>query len=249
MEKGPHISIKAETIFDLGSFHVTNSYIASVIVILVFTVIAVYYRAQIDKTVRGKAYYLFHFMFRSFFNFFKTVIGDKISFLFPLLGSLFFYIILSNWFGLLPGVGSLLIKVTEGHEKVMVPLFRGTTTDLNATIILAIISVISIQYYGVKELGVRGYLGKFFNFRDPISFFVGILEVVSEFSKIISFSFRLFGNIFAGEVILVIIAFLIPVLVSFPFLMLEIFVGFIQGFVFAMLTAVFISLATTKANH
>ena len=249
MEKTPHISIKAEPIFDFFGIHVTNSYLASLVVILTFFLVAFYYSSQISKTERPRLFYLFHFMFRSFYNFFKTVAGDKITFLFPLLGSLFFYILLSNWFGLLPGVGSILVKVVEDHEVVFVPLLRGTTADLNTTVALAIVAVFSIQYYSIKYLGFKGYITKFINISNPISFFVGILEIVSEFSKIISFSFRLFGNIFAGEVILIIITFLIPFFVSFPFLVLEVFVGFIQGFVFAMLTAVFISLATTRAHH
>ena len=149
--------------------------------------------------------------------------------------------ILKNWFGLLPGVGSFLIKVVEEHGEVFIPLLRGNNADLNTTLALAIISVVSIQFFSIKYLGIKKYLHKFFNFSDPISFFVGILDILSEFSKVLSFAFRLFGNIFAGEVLLTIVAFLVPVLASFPFIGLEIFVGFVQALVFSMLTAVFIS--------
>lgn len=248
MSKGPHISIKPETLFSIGDFYVTNTYLTSLIVIACFLAIAIFYQSQIRKTKKPLFFYLIHFILRSIYNFFQTVVGEKMNILFPLLGSLFLYILLLNWFGLLPGVGSILIKIKEGHEYVLAPILRGNTTDLNTTIALAIVAVVSTQYYGVKELGIFGYLGKFFNFKSPITIFTGILELVSEFSRIISFAFRLFGNIFAGEVILAIIAFLIPVFVSFPFLVLEIFVGFIQAFVFAMLTAVFINLATIKAH-
>ncbi len=247
--KGPHISIKSETLFTLSNFHVTNTYVSSLIIIVLFLFLAVYYRSQITKNNKSKLFYLLHFAFQGIYTFFKTVVGDRISILFTLVGSLFVYIMLSNWFGLLPGVGSVLIRIGEGRVHESVPLLRGSTTDLNVTLALAFIAFFSIQYYGFKELGVRGYLGKFFNFSNPISFVVGILEVISEFSRIISFSFRLFGNIFAGEVMIAIIAFLVPVLASFPFLILEVFVGFIQGFVFAMLTAVFINLAVQKAEH
>jgi len=248
MDKGPHISIRPETIFSIGGFHVTNTYLTSLIVMILFIGLAFFYRNQINKTQKSTLFYLIQFIIKSLYSFFKTVVGDRIDYLFPLLGSLFLYILLLNWFGLLPGVGSILIKVREGSEYVLAPLFRGNTTDLNTTLVLALVAFCSIQFLGIKELGVRGYLGKFFNFSSPISVFTGLLELVSEFSRIISFAFRLFGNIFAGEVILAIIAFLVPVLASFPFLLLEIFVGFIQAFVFAMLTAVFINLAVVKAH-
>jgi F-type H+-transporting ATPase subunit a len=105
---------------------------------------------------------------------------------------------------------------------------------------------VAIQYYGFKYLGWN-YLKKYINFTNPIMFFIGILEIVSELSKVMSFSFRLFGNIFAGEVLLLVVATLVPVLASTPFLFLEVFVGLIQALVFSMLTAVFLSAAT--ANH
>lgn len=246
--KGPHISIKAETLLTFQNLHITNTYVSSIIVIIVFLLLALHYQSQAGKVNKSKLYYILQFTFQGIHSFFKTVLGDKIEPVYPLIGSLFLYIMLSNWFGLLPGVGSVLINV-GAHEKEFIPLLRGSTTDLNVTLALALVAFFSIQYNGFKYLGVRGYLGKFFNFSNPISFIIGILEVISEFSRIISFSFRLFGNIFAGEVMLAIIAFLVPVLASFPFLVLEVFVGFIQGFVFAMLTAVFINLAIQKAEH
>ena len=177
---------------------------------------------------------------------FRSVLGDKIDKFFPILFSFFFYILLQNWFGLLPGIGSILIRITEGHEQILVPLFRGNNADLNTTLGLALISVSLIQYYSIKYMGIKGYLKKFLNFTNPIMFFLGILEIISEISKVVSFAFRLFGNIFAGEVLLTIIAFLVPVLASFPFILLEIFVGLIQALVFAMLTTVFISNAIAE---
>ena len=158
------------------------------------------------------------------------------------------FILFQNWFGLLPGVGSILIGVAEGHEVHTVPLLRANNADLNATLSLGIISVLLTQIFGIKFLGFKTYIKKFINFSNPISFFTGILEIISEFSKVISFSFRLFGNIFAGEVLLAIIAFLIPILASFPFLLLELFVGLVQALVFSMLSAVFLSVAISKEH-
>ena len=240
----PHISIKAQIIFHLLGFGITNSMIASAIVFLLTILIALYYKSQSTLKRKGNFYYLVKFFVKSIYDLFYSVLGDKTTVLFPLLFAFFFYILLQNWFGLLPGVGSLLIKVKEGYEKV--PLLRANTADLNTTIALAIISVFSIQYFAIKYLGIKKYLHKFFNFSNPIMFFVGILDILSEFSKVLSFAFRLFGNIFAGEVLLTIVAFLVPVLASFPFIALEIFVGFIQALVFSMLTAVFISNAVVE---
>ena len=249
MRESPHISIKSEHIFDFFGFSLTNSYLAAIIVIILFFFLALYYSVQVKRTKKTNFFYFIHFTFKAIYNFFQNVVGERIGLLFPLLGSLFFYILLLNWFGLLPGVGSILIRIIEiGGKHSYVPLLRGNTTDLNTTLALALIAFIVIQYYGMKELGVTRYLTKFFNFSNPISFFTGLLEVVSEFSKVLSFSFRLFGNIFAGEVLLVIIAFLMPILASFPFLLLETFVGLVQAIVFSMLTAVFILNATAKSH-
>ena len=135
-------------------------------------------------------------------------------------------------------------EVIENNTHVVkAPIFRPGSADLNTTLALAIVSVIVTQIFGLMALKFS-YLKKFFNFSSPIDFFVGILEIISEFAKIISFAFRLFGNIFAGEVLLVVIAFLIPVVLPMPFYGLELFVGFIQALVFAMLSLVFFNMAT-----
>jgi F-type H+-transporting ATPase subunit a len=155
----------------------------------------------------------------------------------------------------------------EGTYK-LAPMLRAPSTDLNFTLALAFVSVILTQYFGVKALG-PGYFGKFVAVRGVIDAFrkpglgcggrigtflmglidvaVGLVETISEFGKIISFSFRLFGNIFAGEVLLGVIAFLIPYLISLPFYGLELFVGFVQALVFMMLTVAFF--VTAQSSH
>lgn len=148
----------------------------------------------------------------------------------------------------------------ESHEKSAevaseshkIPFLRANNADLNTTFALALITVSLIQFYGMKYNGVGGYLKKFFNFSSPIMFFVGILELISELSRILSFSFRLFGNVLAGEVLIAIVAFLLPSVVSFflvPFYVLELMAGAIQALVFTMISAVLINMATTKAHH
>jgi len=216
----------------------------------------------------------------------------KAKVLLPYIATFFIWILLNNWLGLLPGVGTIGITQEPAHaslpaieayasevttdnkgmeelsnnqageavyadkkveeeihsEKVFIPIFRAGTADLNTTIALAAISVIVTQVIGFQYLGLN-YFTKFFNFSSPIMFFVGILELVLEFAKIMSFAFRLFGNIFAGEVLLTVILFLIPVIAPMPFYGLEIFVGFIQALVFAMLSLVFFNMATISHDE
>lgn len=243
-----HINIKAEPVFRIFDFGVTNSLLLSSIVMILFIIVALEYRRSSHLASKNKFFYFLTLTLKAIYSLFESVFGEKTNYFFPLVGSFFFFILLQNWFGLLPGVGSLLIKTKVGHETALTPLFRGNTTDLNTTISLALISVVFSQYVGIKQLGFKEYIKKFINFGNPMMFFTGIMETISEFSKIVSFSFRLFGNIFAGEVIISIVAFLIPVLVSFPFFLFEIFVGLIQAIVFSMLSAVFFNLAMQKTH-
>lgn len=240
--KMPTISIKAEPIFKIFNFEITNSLILSMIVLIFFFMVALLYNKQSKEKKKGKFFYLINFVLKSIYGLFETVLKEKTMLFFPLFGAFFLFILLQNWFGLVPGVGSLMVKSGTHYY----PLLRSNNADLNATIGLAIISWIVIQFNGFKYLGFKGYIKKFINFSNPMNFFVSILETISEFSKIISFSFRLFGNIFAGEVLLTIMAFLIPIAVSFPFVLLEVFVGLIQALVFSLLSAVFLNLAISS---
>jgi len=172
-----------------------------------------------------------------------SVLGDRKESekYFPLVFTIFIFVLFSNWSGLIPGVGSIMV----GHGADAVPLFRSPASDLNLTLALALIAVTMVNVFAVSVIGLRHRVSVFFNFSSPIKFFVGILELISEFARIISFTFRLFGNVFAGEVLLAIMALLVPYLIPLPFMFLEVFVGFIQAFIFGMLTLVFVSLAIT----
>ena len=136
----------------------------------------------------------------------------------------------------------------EEESHLGVALLRGANADLNMTLALALISVGLTQYFGLRYAGL-GYLKKFFNFSSPINVFIGLLELIGEFSKIISFSFRLFGNIFAGEVLIAVIGFLVPAILPIPFIGFELFVGGLQAYVFAMLSLVFFSMAADEHAH
>jgi len=141
----------------------------------------------------------------------------------------------------------------EHHEKAisegkfvgeLIPLLRGPNTDLNTPLAIAIWSAIFVEFWGISALGFFKYGKKFFNFRGPIDFFVGILELISELVRLVSFTFRLFGNMFAGEVVILMFTFLTPLLLTLPFYVLELFVGVVQAFIFATLTLVFAVMAT-----
>lgn len=242
-----NISVAAEPVFHIGGYTVTNSLLTSLIIMVILGVFAVGVYLKSGK--RGEKLPLWiRVVSEGLYNFLKQIAGDKTDMLFPLLFTFFIFIILGNWVGLLPGVGTIGIWEHHGEEEVLVPLLRSPNASLSITIALSLISVTTVQILSVKSYGFKKYFRKFINFKNPINFFVGILELISEFSKVLSFSFRLFGNIFAGEVLLMVIAFLIPFIVPVPFLILEIFVGMIQALVFTMLTTIFIVVATNESH-
>lgn len=241
----PHISISAENLFRPFGIPITNSILTTWVVMVILALLA-FFVARPTSPVPSKFRLCGEIIIEKLSNLFTSVMGETSGKkFFPFLATIFLFIIVSNWSGLIPGVGS--IGLQSAHE--FIPLFRAPTADLNTTLALALIAVIAVQYAGVRSLK-GSYFKKFINLSNPIMFFVGLLEIVSEFSRIISFTFRLFGNIFAGEVLLTVIAFLIPVLVPIPFLGLELFVGFIQALVFSMLTATFLLMATShEGSH
>jgi F-type H+-transporting ATPase subunit a len=240
------IVIHAEKLFSIGSLPVTNALLLSLVSFLFLAVVGIFFKRQI-AIVPGKFQNVVEFGFEGLLNFVDSILHNrkKTEEYFPLVATIFFFILISNWLGLLPGVGSFVYKSSGS----VIPLLRSPASDLNFTIALALIAVFSINILGILSIGLVKYGKKFINFSGPIEFFVGLLELVSEIAKIISFSFRLFGNVFAGEVLLTIIVFLIPYLIPLPFLMLEVFVGFIQAMVFTMLTVVFISVAIAEEHH
>lgn len=270
---GLHISINAETLFKLGGLEISNSIFTSLIASSLLIFAAYWTHKQIKETNHPTGWQNFiEWIVESLLGLAESVTGDREKswqFL-PFIGSFFFFILLNNWLGLMPGVGTIgLIKdhtaqteqrqvyaAEETHEEEtheeeartsFVPLFRPGTADINTTLALGIASILLIQIMGTSHLGLS-YFKKFINFSDPVMFFVGFLELISEFAKIISFAFRLFGNIFAGEVLLVVIAFLLPIAAPIPFYGLELFFGFIQALVFAMLSLVFFNMATQGHN-
>jgi F-type H+-transporting ATPase subunit a len=243
------ISINAETLFHIGSFPVTNSLLATSLIVIVLAIVSFFGTRNMKSNPKGLQNVL-EMVVESIHKLTHNVIDNKkvAKIIFPLIATFFIFIIINNWAGLLPGFGSIgIYEMKEGHE-VFVPFLRSANADLNTTIMLSLLSVIVIQIIGIAVIGPMNYSKKFFNFSSPILFFVGILELISEFIKVISFSFRLFGNVFAGEVLLIVITMLVPYILPIPFYGLELFVGFIQALVFTMLTLVFIKMATIEAH-
>ncbi|MFH1193471.1 MAG: F0F1 ATP synthase subunit A [bacterium] len=241
------ISLAAESIFHIGNFAVTNTLLMSWVIIAFLFTITFLLRKKLLAVPAGLQN-IVELGVEKLLNFMESVTGDRSQAkkFFPLIATIFIFVILSNWLEIVPGLGTVGIKEMEDGKEVIIPFIRSASADLNVTLAIAIIAVISIQVFGIAALGAFKYAGKFINFKGPIEFFVGLLELISEIAKIISFSFRLFGNIFAGEVLLTIVLFLVPFLVPLPFLFLEIFVGFIQALVFSMLTLVFLKVATVS---
>lgn len=246
---GPAISIAAEPLFHIGSFTVTNSMLLAFITLILFTVFALVLRTRI-KQIPGKIQNIFETIVDMLLDLMESVYGSraKAEKYFPLIATIFLFIMISNWLGLLPGVGSIGIHGMHNGHEAFIPLFRAPAADLNFTIAMGIISVFATNLFGVLAIGFVKHFKKFFNVDKPyiVMSFVGVLEFMSEFVKVISFSLRLFGNVFAGEVLLIVIGSLVAYLVPLPFLFLELFVGFMQAFIFSMLTMVFIGMSIVE---
>ncbi len=249
------ISLAAEPIFHLGNVEITNSFISMMGTTVVLACGALALKARKLATVPRGFQNLVEVTIEGLYSLIKNVTHDdkRARKFLPLVATLFLVILVSNYLGLLPIVGPIGIHETIEGKEILVPLFRSANSDLNTTLALAVVSVIATHIFGATALGFWKHLGKFVNFKllfkNPIMFFVGILEVFGEISKIVSFSFRLFGNIFAGEVLLVVMGTIVAFVAPVPFYFLELFVGFIQALVFAMLTLVFLTMATEEPQH
>ena len=239
---GPHISVKAEEVFNLGGVSVTNSHMLGVLGLVILVWLLMRTRlVALGKKQPNFATRLITWTFEGLYGTVRQVIPDEkwAKRVAPLAITIFFFVIAQYWMGILPIVGSITVGET--------PLFRPFVADLNMTFALAIITIVAAQVYAIKYMGLKGNLGRyFFNpLKDPIMAFVGILELIAEFSRLLGLSFRLFGNVLAGEVLLIMIAYLTQFLSPLalqPFYLFELFIGGIQAYIFFMLTVVFISL-------
>ncbi|MBM01356.1 MAG: hypothetical protein CL762_01355 [Chloroflexi bacterium] len=333
-----HIQLPAEKIPGLGVFNTSLTLWIGMIILMTFVLLAT---RNMKNVPDGRLQNIAEVIVEFFVNLAQTISGSEKGRRFvPLVLSIFLCVVVSNWVGVLPGVGTVGIvesaevvyshkehkvdschssdhssdhgsdhkdfnckealkehlvvfesipgtgikylppgrgesKVEKGggvvlvedvihshsklesktydqkHEKPLssnlegkyagrlLPLLRGANTDLNTTLAIAIVAMVAVQFWGISALGIRKYGGKFFNFSSPIMLFVGLLEFIAELARVVSFTFRLFGNMFAGEVLLVAMMFLLPFIGIIPFMGLELFVGVIQAFIFSILTLIF----------
>ncbi|HMS92954.1 MAG TPA: F0F1 ATP synthase subunit A [Candidatus Saccharibacteria bacterium] len=242
-----HISLAAEPVFYIGNFAVTNALIMGCMGLVATVGVCFYVRHKVVRGEKNKFTGLFEWAFELLLNQVNNAIPDrklarKIA---PLAITIFLFVLFNYWLSVLPGVGSVSWNG--------VPIFRALVADVNFTVMLAVVTMIAVQVFAVRQLGLIGNAGRYFRnpLKDPIGAFEGILELIGEFSRGIALALRLFGNAFAGEVLLMLVAALagaISSLILPLFMAFELFIGFIQAYVFFMLTLIFTSLAVSHGH-
>jgi F-type H+-transporting ATPase subunit a len=258
----------AEPIAHIGNFPITNSMMTSAVALIIILAIGVTVKRKLKKVPTGIQNAL-EMIIEMFLGLFDEVTGSRkksLSFA-PLVLAFFFFVLINNWMGILPGVGSIGQIASHGGELFFIPYLRGGTADLNTTLALATIGVVISHILGVMSVGAWNYLNKFINIKafleipkkvlkdptillvNPIKAFVGLIEVIGEVAKVASLSFRLFGNVFAGEVLLASMSAILAFGVPIPFLFLEVLVGLIQALIFAMLILTYLTINTTAEEH
>ena len=261
----------AEPIAHFGSFTITNSLIMSWLTVAILVTFFIYVGKKLKKTT-GKPKGLqniFEIVLEQAINLADTVTGDrkKTEKFLPMVLALFLFILINNWLGLIPGIGTVGFVENEGGHSVFVPILRGGTADINTTLAISLFAVIMSHILGVISIGVWKHFNKFVNLKalveipnkfrkdptivmvNPIKIFVGLIEIIGEAAKVASLSLRLFGNIFAGEVLLASMMAIFAYVLPIPFMFMELIVGIVQALVFAILTLAFMSIATTAEEH
>lgn len=234
-------SFAPEIIFQIGKFPITNTLLDTLLVDAILIGGALYIGKKITLIPTNFFQNIAEWTIETFYNLTESISSHAASKIFPYFMTFFLVILFTNWSALIPGVGSIGFF----HEHELIPLLRGATSDLNTTLGLALVSVIATHSLSIKTVGIRDYLSRYFSF-NPVNLFIGILEIASEITKIVSLSFRLFGNIYAGEVVLVTVSSIFAFVFPLPFLLLEVIVGIVQALVFSMLTMAFMAILTTS---
>ena len=277
-----HVSVKAETLWSLGPLNITNSFLMMVIIMALIVIVGALI-ARRATVIPGRAQSGFEIVAEFLLNLVESTAGKRVGRrIFPLIGAIFFFIIISNYSGLLPLVGTIgnyeheAVKATTSQavttsqatsssssaadgaqgKKVLRPWFRSPNADLNMTLAMALLTFFIVQVAGISA---HGFIGRIKHMADPPFLFP--IEAVSELSRIVSLSFRLFGNIFAGEVLVTVIFSMIAAIgnltfyggyiaapIATVFLFLEVLFGFIQALVFALLTLIYITLAVSGGH-
>ena len=234
-----------EIMGNLGGLPITNTLLMSWVVIITLGILGFVIGKNV-KLIPSRMQTLLEALFSFVYDYIAETLEsrDMARKFFPLLLTIFLFIFTANMLEFTPGIGS----VGFFHGEEFSPLLRSANTDLNATLALAIISFLVIELTGIFTIGIWKYAQKFVSFRSVMGFAVGIIELFSEIARLISFSFRLFGNIFAGEVLILVVGYFVPYFLPVPIMMFEVFVGFIQAAIFALLTLFFIKIAITEPH-
>lgn len=253
----PNFDVNPDILFNIGGFPVASTLLTALLSLAINLLLFLPATRKMAIVPKGLQNFV-EWAMGLLLDFCDEVAGKKWGRkFFPLVSTIFFYVLFGNWLSIIPGVESIGTPKPGVHpvagiflfgadSNKITPWLRPPATDINFTLSLALISVVVTQIWGFRALGARVHIGKYLTFRDfPLGLIVGLFEVITELARIISFSFRLFGNVFAGDVLLLVMGTLVPALGATVFYPLELFVGFIQAFVFAALTLVFLSLAVT----
>ena len=245
-EQGIQIALASEHLGSFFGIPITNTVVMSFAVILLIGCIVFFVRRSLS-VVPGRVQVVFEMLFTGVLDYMAEPLeNEKLARKrFPVLVTIFLFVLIANLVEFVPGVGSIGLLHGEGEAT---PILRSMNTDLNMTLALAFVAVFTVEVFGIMTLGALRYGKKFVNLSSAMGFFVGIIEIFSEAARLVSFSFRLFGNIFAGEVIILVIQHFVPMVLPVPMMAFEIFVGFVQAAIFALLTLFFVKIAVAEAH-
>jgi len=267
LEIAHEITLFAEPIFHFKNFTVTNALLTSSFAVILLVIISFILRSKL-REVPGKMQNIFELVIDGALSLCDQVTNNRALSIkvFPIAISVFFFVLINNWLGLIP-IGGLGLLEEGEHGLAFIPFLRGGTADINTTIALAIMAVVGANIFGIFSIGIWKTFNKYVNLKAlgeiftkigkdktviivaPITFFVGLIEIIGEFAKVASLSFRLFGNVFAGEVLLASMAALVAYVIPIPFLFLEILVGVIQALIFSMLLVVYFTIASSDHDE
>ncbi|MBQ6449930.1 F0F1 ATP synthase subunit A [bacterium] len=231
---GLNITISPGVLFHLGPLPVTTTLILQLVVIALICSVMISARVHWQK-IPSKFQVVIEWLVMAVYNQVQGITGnhERTRKIFPLAFCLFTFILVANLLTLFPGLGA----ISYGN----INLFRSVLADYSMILVMTLIVIITCQVAFIMTNGLGKYLKKFFNFSSPIAFFLGLMDVVGELAKILSLSFRLFGNVFAGDVLMAVVTALLPYFIPFPFFALTTFSSVIQAYVFALLSTIFIN--------
>lgn len=249
MEEGISIHLAPLALFHIGDFAVTNTFFTTLVVSALLIIFA-FFAGRSLRLKPSKFGAVVEALVMLPYQFVRdTLENDAVTRrVFPIIMTIFVFVLAQNWFGLLPFTEGIGIITHDSHGK-LVSFFHSAATDLNFTLMLAFVAFFVIEIAGIATLGAFRYGKKFISFASPLAFSIGLIELISELARIVSFSFRLFGNVFAGKTLIIVAGFFVPLFLPVPIMAFELFVGFIQAAIFALLTLFFVKIAISSHDE